>query len=385
MINAISDAISGIVASANKLKETNAVLEVLLYVLLAAAGVWIAARVFLRAPDHSKFDEPVDSLVGRREIPSPEIAEVHRWLGEMGAKLRGMRHVERLAELRRIMDDGLMGAPVTAQELGVQTYDVDADGVVAEWVLAQNADADRRLLYIHGGGFVCGSPTSARMLTAALSKACGVAVLSIDYRLMPENRRLDSVVDCQTAYRWMIDKGPDGPGAANSVFVAGDSAGGNLALMLAAWARDEGVRSMDGIIAFSPSTDSTLEGNSIRDNKDTDPMLGPALRPILKIPVTIRVLITLLVSRVSPRNPVVSPLFGRLDKLPPTLVQASECEMLIDDARRYVNKAVSQGSRAQLQAWPGMVHVFQMFLHLLPEAREAIDNVARFVAEPDKL
>ena len=104
MINAISDAISGIVASAIELKETNAVLEVLLYVLLAAAGVWITARAFLRAPDHSKFDEPVDSLVGRREIPSPEIAEVHRWLGEMDAKLRGVRHVERLAELRRIMD-----------------------------------------------------------------------------------------------------------------------------------------------------------------------------------------------------------------------------------------------------------------------------------------
>ena len=164
------------------------------------AIVWIATRLFLRAPDHSRYDEPVAASAGSRSEASPKIADVHRWLEEMNAELQGMRRAEQIAALRRILDEGLIGAPVTADELGVQAYAVDADGVPAEWVLAAGADSDKRLLYIHGGGFCVGSPTSARMLTAALSERCGMAVLSIDYRLMPENRRMDSIV--RSLPRW---------------------------------------------------------------------------------------------------------------------------------------------------------------------------------------
>jgi acetyl esterase/lipase len=357
------------------------VFDFLLFTVLAVAIVWIATRVFLRAPDHSRFDQPVIPSVGGRREPSQEIGEVHRRLDDMANELQDVPRREQAATLRRIMDEGLLGAPVKAEDLGVSAKPVDAGGVPAEWVLAAGADTGRRLLYIHGGGFYAGSPTSARMLTAALSHLCGVAVLSIDYRLLPENRRMDSVVDCRRAYRWIIENGPDGPAVADHVFVAGDSAGGNLALMLSAWARDEDERVMDGVIVFSPSTDSTLEGKSFRKNIDTDPMLGPALGPFARMPATLKALLGLLLSRVNPRNPIVSPLFGRLDNLPPTLVQASDCEMLIDDARRYVNKAISQGSPAELQTWPGMVHVFQMFSHVLPESTEALENVALFVAK----
>ena len=355
--------------------------DFLLFTVLAVAIVWIATRIFLRAPDHSRFDEPVVPSVGSRGEASQEIGEVHRRLDDMANELQNVPRREQTETLRRIMDEGLLGAPVKAEDLGVTTNAADADGVPAEWVLAPGADTTRRLLYIHGGGFYAGSPTSARMLTAALSKLCGVAVLSIDYRLLPENRRMDSVVDCQLAYCWMLINGPERTGSADQVFVAGDSAGGNLALMLSAWARDEDVRSMDGVIAFSPSTDSTLEGKSFRVNVESDPMLGPALGPFARMPATLKALLGLLLSRVNPRNPTVSPLFGRLDNLPPTLVQASDCEMLVDDARRYVNKAVSQGSPAELQTWPGMVHVFQMFSHVLPESTEALENVAHFVAK----
>jgi acetyl esterase/lipase len=355
------------------------VLDTLLIAVIVVAVIWTATRMLLRAPDHSRFDEPVVPSTGSRREASQEIGEVHRRLDDMAAELQDVPRRELAATLRRIMDQGLLGAPVAAEDLGVSTQAADAGGVPAEWVLAPGADTMRRLLYIHGGAFYAGSPTSARMLTAALSKLCGVAVLSIDYRLLPENRRLDSVVDCQSAYRFVIDHGPEGPGLASQVFVAGDSAGGNLALMLSAWARDEKLRRMDGVIAFSPSTDSTLEGKSFRNNIDTDPMLGPALGPLARMPATLKALLGVLLSRVNPRNPLVSPLFGRLDHL--TLVQASDCEMLLDDARRYVNKARSQGSPAELQTWPGMVHVFQMFAHLLPESTEALENVARFVAE----
>lgn len=274
--------------------------DYLLFAVLIIAIVWIATRVFLRAPDHSEFDEPIVASAGSRGQASPEISEVHRLLGDMAKELQNVPRREQTATLRRIMDKGLLGAPVAAAELGVSAKLVDAGGVPAEWVLAPGADSSRRLLYIHGGAFYAGSPTSARMLTAALSKYCGVAVLSIDYRLLPENRRMDSVVDCQNAYRWMIDNGPDGPALAGQVFVAGESAGGNLALMLSAWARDENVQLMDGVIAFSPSTDSCLEGKSFRNNIETDPMLGPALGPVARMPATLKALLGLLLARVNP-------------------------------------------------------------------------------------
>jgi acetyl esterase/lipase len=199
------------------------------------------------------------------------------------------------------------------------------------------------------------------MITSALSKACGFAVLAIDYRLLPEHFRKAGVADCQNAYRYMLEHGPSGKSDAEEIYVAGDSAGGNLALMLSGWTRDAGLRRIDGVIAFSPSTDSTLSNPSAVRNIETDPMLGPGLGPL-------------------PRNPLLSPVFGDLGDLPPTLVQVSDCEMLFDHSLRYVNKAKAQGSPVTLQVWPDMVHVWQMFQHVLPEARDAIDEVAAFIA-----
>lgn len=346
---------------------------------LVIAAVLLAAHVFLLAPDHSRFDGPLSESGRKRRTVSPENTELLRQLDGMLAEVNGTSLPKRLQRLRRIMDEGVIGAPVDPDELGVSLKLVDAGGVPSEWVLAPDADSERRILYIHGGGFVVGSPSSARMLTAKLSKLCGAAVLSVDYRLMPENRRMASVDDCQSAYRWILDNGPDETGPAREIFVAGDSAGGNLALMLSAWARDNDLRLMDGVIVFAPSTDSTLAGKTFRDNIETDPLLGPPLRTLARLPAPIRALFGLFSGRINPRNPLVSPQFGQLSDLPPTLVQVSESEVLLDDARRYVNKAISQGSPAELQTWPGMVHVFQMYWHMLPEANEALAEAARFV------
>lgn len=354
-------------------------LNVLLVVALVVVTIWLIVRLFFRAADHSAFARGGLFRTHGDGKPSAEIAEIHRRIDAMAKEMQAIPLREQTAALRRMMDEGMLGAPISANELGVETLKTDASGVPAEWVMAPGADGDRRLLYIHGGGFYAGSAVSARMLTAKLSALAGVAVLAIDYRLMPENRRMDSVTDCQRAYRWIIENGPDGPGEAHHLFVAGDSAGGNLALMLSAWARDENLRRMDGVIAFSPSTDSTLEGKSFRDNIDTDPLLGPSLRSFARMPPTMKALVALTLGRINPRNPLVSPLFGELHDLPPTLIQASDCEMLIDDAKRYVNKAVEQGSPVELQTWPGMVHVFQMFWHVLPEANEALKNAAKFI------
>ncbi len=357
-------------------------INVLLYMLVVAAVIWVLARVFLRGPDHSMYDEPKIPNIDGREKPSAEHAELARLLDALNERMSSVSFKERNFLLREVLDDGLLGAPVDADALGINVEPLEIDGVPGEWVIAPGADPDKRLLYLHGGGFFAGSPTSARMITAGLGRRTGAVVLSIDYRLMPENGRHDSVVDTESAYRWMLDNGPAGNSPAQTVLVAGDSAGGNLALVVSASARDNGWRSPDGVVAFAPSTDSTILAPSYRRNIDTDPILGPALGPLARLPATLVVLLGWIIGRVNPSGPRSSPLFGNLAGLPPTLVQASDCEMLIDDARRYVNKARSQGSTAELQVWPGTVHVFQMLGHIIPEADEALDKAADFLATP---
>ena len=355
-------------------------IEVLAILLVVAAIIWVIAVAFLISPDHLQFDQPRHDLHRNRAEVSVENREVLRLIAIMQSKLRGESRRKRIHRLRRIFDEGFTGSPLDAAQLGVNITVTDANRVAAEWVMAPDASHDRRLLYIHGGAFAVGSPRSHRMITAALSKACGVAVLAIDYRLMPEHRRKSAIADCQNAYRWILDNGPVGPNAANEIFVAGDSAGGNLTLMLSAWARDANVRRMDAVIAFSPSTDSTLANPSAVKNIGTDPLLGPGLGQLAKLPLEVKTLAALMASLMNPLNPLISPLFGDLSNLPPTLVLASDCEMLLDDSVRYVNKARSHGSPVTLQVWPGMVHVWPMFQHVLPEARRSIDEVAAFIA-----
>ncbi len=355
------------------------IIEILAMLLAIAVIIWLIIVVFLTAPDYSQFDEPQHQLHRNPSGVSAENKEVRRLIRAMQDQLRAESKYKRIIKLRCIMDEGFTGSPVQAEHLGVEIMATDAGDVDAEWVVAPGASENRRLLYIHGGAFTVGSPRSHRMITSALSKSCGVSVLAIDYRLMPERRRKAAIADCQSAYRWMLENGPGGPSTVSEIFVAGDSAGGNLTLMLSAWARDENVRRMDAVIAFSPSTDSILANPSILKNIKSDPMLGPGLGPLARMPVPLKALAALLAGQMSPRNPLMSPLFGDLSELPPTLVQASDCEMLFDDSVRYVNRARSQGSPVTLQIWPEMVHVWQMFQHVLPEARQAIDEVAAFV------
>lgn len=356
------------------------IVDVIAVLIVIAAAVWVIAAFGLSAPDHSHFDEPRHALHRDPSTVSAEISEVHGLIGMMNKALRGTSRRERIYRLREIFDEGFTGSPAVARDLGVEIIATDANGVAAEWVVAPGASHDRRLLYIHGGAFAIGSPLSHRMITAALSRACGIAVLAIDYRLLPEHFRRSAISDCHRAYDHLLGNGPSGKGDATDIYVAGDSAGGNLTLMLSAWARDRGVRSMNAVIAFSPSTDSTLTNPSMRRNIVSDPMLGPGLGPLARLPAAVRALLASVMGPMNPRNPLMSPLFGDLRNLPPTLVQASDCEMLFDDSQRYVNKARAQGSPVTLQVWPGMVHVWQMFQHVLPEAGQAIDEVAKFIA-----
>jgi epsilon-lactone hydrolase len=351
------------------------VTELALTLLVLWILFWAVARFHLRGPDLSDFDRPTGQRFARAPTPSSEHAAVVASLGRIGTLLKGVPRRRHIAVLRQYMDEVF-----PADQPGVTLRPVDAGGVRAEWVLAQGVDPDRRLLYIHGGAYVMGSPRSHRRLTTKLSELTGAAVLAIDYRLMPEHRRRAGIEDCRSAYRWLLDHGPQGPAPAAKVWVAGDSAGGNLTLSLIAWVRDAGLRAPDAAVALSPATDATLGSPSLHAHIATDPMLGPLFGRLTRVPRALLLWGAWLQTRINPRDPVVSPVYGDLSRLPPVLVQASEAEMLRDDARRYVNRAAAAGSPARLQTWDHMVHVWQIFHPELAEGREALDEIGRFLA-----
>ncbi|MCB1778182.1 MAG: alpha/beta hydrolase [Candidatus Competibacteraceae bacterium] len=342
---------------------------------------WILIQIFLKGPNLRTYDQPLpDSRIGSWSHASPEHQEVLRLLEQAQAEIRAAPRKEWLPTVRKVMGRGFIDPPLLASHLGYQVRAVDAGGVPGEWVLAPDADPDRRLLYLHGGSFISGCPQGHRIITTQLARMTGASVLALDYRLMPEHTRRDLLADCQTGYRWILDHSPTGAASARELFVAGDSAGGGLTLMLIAWARDAGLRAADGAIALSPGVDMTLSSPTLKSNIQSDWMLGPSLGKFMKIPFSMRLFIFWVINRMKPPNPLISPIFGDLSGLPPVLVQVSEAEMMLGDARRYVNKARAAGTWAELETWPDLVHVWHLFEPILPEAREALERIGQFVA-----
>lgn len=343
-------------------------------VLLAA--FWAITRFHLQGEDLSRFDSPPGSAPPPVEPSAEHFAAVETIRAMQSQAPGGLGSKSRLAAMRSQFD--AMGE---GTNFGATFTPVDAGGVPGEWVVAPGADPDRRLLYLHGGAYMLGSPKSHRAITSKYSKIAGAAVLAIDYRLMPEHSRVAGIEDCRTAYRWILANGPDGPAPVQTLFVSGDSAGGNLTLVTVAWARDEGLRAADAAVALSPQTDACMASPSLEANLATDHMLGPMFGTMARIPRALVLWGAWLTTRIAPPDPRVSPLRGRLSGLPPILVHASEAEMLLDDARRYVNKARAEGSDVRLRTWHHQLHVWHIFEETLPEAQEAFADIEAFLEE----
>ncbi|MEO8125070.1 MAG: alpha/beta hydrolase fold domain-containing protein, partial [Burkholderiales bacterium] len=248
-------------------------------ILLAAIAVLFGVTRWLRGTDMKQWDEPVRSGSGASQEErfdahadgqSGEQRAVIAALGRLLAEITSVPQSKRLARMRSGMDKMMDGRAFACRFVAT-----DAAGVAAEWVVDPGGDPARRALYMHGGAYTAGSPLSHRSITVRFAEVTGGAVLAIDYRLMPEHPRRAGIEDCRSAYRWLIENGPEVVLPATAIFVAGDSAGANLTLSLIAWVRDQGLRAPDAAVALSPSTDSTLGSPSLKANLPTDPMLGP--------------------------------------------------------------------------------------------------------------
>ena len=244
------------------------------------------------------------------------------------------------------------------------------DETPAEWVLAPGADAARRILYLHGGGYCMGSPATHRNLTSRLSAATGMAVLSLEYRLAPEHPCPAAVRDSVPAFAWMTRNGPAGPGDAAAAFIAGDSAGGGLALGTLVKNRDIDDRQADAAVLLSAWTDLTLSGESWETRAEEDLLVNR--------PATERLVDWILPGPLRPNFPLVSPVFADLQDLPPLYLIAGDHEVLRDDTTRIAALGRMMGLAVREEIYPEMPHVFPAFPSL-PESIEVMGKIGEFL------
>lgn len=239
-------------------------------------------------------------------------------------------------------------------------------GEIVSW---PNADqASPVLLYLHGGGYLAGSPATHRPLVASLVRRLKGTAYALDYRLAPEHPYPAALNDAKAAYRHLLTLGI----APARIVIAGDSAGGGLALALALALRDDHSAPPVAVVTFSPWTDLAATGQSLEENTDRCAMFAGE---------TIRRASHFYLGDADPRDPYVSPLYGDFHGMPPMLVHASEDEVLRDDAVRVAARARDAGVEVDLRLWKGVPHVWQFFPAVLPEAEESLRETVRFITK----
>lgn len=236
-------------------------------------------------------------------------------------------------------------------------------GIAGEW-MRPAAGSGPTLLYLHGGGYFACSPVSHRPITTAFASR-GMTVFSPDYRLAPEHPFPAAIDDAVAAYRGLVAMGIDPA----QLVVAGDSAGGGLALAMLLSLRDAGEVLPAAVMLMSPWTDLAATGASVQRNIRREAMfpaeaMARAAEPYL--------------GGTDPRNPLASPLYASLHGLPPMLIHVGSYEVLLDDSTRLAERTRAAGGSVRLRSWPVVPHVWQMF-PFLPETRQSLDEAADFL------
>ena len=247
----------------------------------------------------------------------------------------------------------------------VTAISVGAGGVNAEWLVPNIGSPNRVVLYLHGGGYVCGSVQSHRVLLEHLALATRCRVLALNYRLAPEHPFPAPVEDACSAYCWLVAQGYD----PTQIAIAGDSAGGGLVFAAQIALRDAGGPLPAFAVAISPWTDMECLGDSMLTRAAVDPMVQkPAVEYMAQ----------LYLKGAHPKSPLASPLYGDFRGLPPTLIQVGDAEVLLDDTTRIAPKLKADGVDLTVEIWPDMIHVWHFFAPMLDEGQAAIDRIGTF-------
>lgn len=254
-------------------------------------------------------------------------------------------------------------------KVGAKQTPVDAGGAKAIWFDAPNAQKDRVILYLHGGGYVLGGPISHGSLAAQLSESAKSRVLFVDYRLAPEHPFPAAIDDALAAYQWLLAQGIKPARLA----ISGDSAGGGLCIATLLAIKKAGLPLPACAAPMSPWLDMEALGDSM-NSKDAED-------PIVKKPLLLGMVSMFMPEGADKRDPRIAPLYGDLAGLPPMLIQVGSRETLLDDSRRITERAKKAGVKVQLHEYEGQIHVFQVFCARMDEAKAALDEIGQFVQQ----
>lgn len=262
-------------------------------------------------------------------------------------------------KLRALMAAGKYSVPgniaITADTVG---------DVPGEWVEARDKPAQATMLYLHGGGYFACSPKTHRPASCAFA-AVGMRVFVPDYRLAPENPFPAAIEDARAVMAALVDQ----LGSTDQLLVAGDSAGGGLALAMMLTDRDAGLPLPAAAILFSPWTDMAVSGASVKQNERRCAMFTAG---------GIQHGAAMYLGGADPKDPLASPLYADLHGLPPLLIHASQAEVLRDDSVRLAARASEQGVVTSFRNWPAVPHVWQLFHQMIPEGRESLTEAVDF-------
>ena len=291
-------------------------------------------------------------------MASPQLQQAIDMFKQMG---QAMAEAKDMNAMRAVMIEAQAPAGVTCTP-------IEAGGVSAEWSVADGAAEDKVILYLHGGGYVMGSAGSHRDVTGRLSKASGARVLSLNYRLAPEHPFPAPVDDATVAYRWLLSQGIN----PSNIAIAGDSAGGGLALATLLALRDAGDPLPAAGVGISPWVDMEGTGESMTTRAAVDPVVQKeGLLDMAK----------LYLGDTDPKNPLAAPLHANLSGLPPLLIHVGDAETLLDDSIRITERARKAGVDVTLKIWDEMPHVWHLFAPILPEGQQAIEEIGAFFKE----
>jgi acetyl esterase/lipase len=265
--------------------------------------------------------------------------------------------------LRAAFDELMARVPVAPD---LQQRPVEIGGVAGIEVTVDGTEAEKVILYFHGGVYVIGTAASTVPLVGELVRRTGARAITVEYRLGPEHPYPAAVEDARAAYEGVLAQGI-GP---DRIALAGESAGGGLAVVTLLALREAGLPLPACAYVMSPYVDLTLSGESLAEKREADPVLTPeGLR--VRVPDYVR--------GADAADPFISPVFGDLRELPPLLVHVGSHEILLSDAVRLAERAAMADVAVTLAVTPGVPHVFQGFAGLLDEAGAALDQASDFL------
>lgn len=254
---------------------------------------------------------------------------------------------------------------ILGKQKDITIKDVDIEGMHGEWVSVERVHMKKYvILYCHGGGYMTGSSVYARTLTTKLASTTSMDVLCFDYRLAPEHPYPAALEDALKAWNYLMLLGY----GARDIIIAGDSAGGNLALTLVHKLREQERLLPRGLVLMSPWTDMTFQGKSHASRAAIDPVLDePYLKEAIENYAGGQDL----------TSPFISPIYGNFNGFPPTYIQVGDNEILLNDATMLHKKMVKENVPVKIDTFKGMWHVFQM--SPFKTAYEAMDKNAEFI------